>query len=186
MAPGRDDMRNHAELFKNYELLLEKVDSLCVKIRSICGDAITCREGCDGCCRHFSVFLVEAVSIALAVGSLPEEKQRFLRRRVEWMKDGDICPLLVDGSCAVYDHRPVICRTHGLPILIREGEEVRVDFCPKNFSGTETLNGDAVIDLERLNQTLAAINEVFVAGFFREDPPSDLRLSMADALMLEI
>jgi len=179
-------MRNHSELFNNYDLLLEKVDSLCAKIHTICGDAITCREGCDGCCRHFSVFLVEAVSIALAVGRLPEERQRFLRSRVESLKDGDICPLLLDGSCAIYDHRPIICRTHGLPILIREGEEVRVDFCPKNFRRTETLNGYTVIDLDRLNQTLAAINQVFVAGFFRGDPSRDLRLSMADALMLEI
>ncbi len=179
-------MANYSELFNNYELLLEKVDSLCAKIHTICGDAITCREGCDGCCRHFSVFPVEAVFIALAVGRLPEERQRFFRSRVESLKDGDICPLLLDGSCAVYDHRPIICRTHGLPILIREGEKVRVDFCPKNFRRTETLNGDTVIDLDRLNQTLAAINQVFVAGFFREDPPRELRLSMADALMLEI
>lgn len=65
----------------------------------------------------------------------------------------------------MYDRRPVICRTHGLPLLIRgEGEERR-DCCPKNFVGHSLgdLPGSDLLDLERLNTILVAVNMVFAS-----------------------
>ena len=53
-----------------------------------------------------------------------------------------------------------------------------VDFCPENFRGADSIPGSAVIDLERLNSTLAAISTLFVHSF-----PGPERLTMAQALL---
>jgi Fe-S-cluster containining protein len=179
-------VKNSAELLKNYNDLVHRVDSLCGKILLTCGDSITCRKGCDECCRHFSVFWVEAVNLARGAGELPKEQLAFLRNRAESLVGHDVCPLLYDGSCILYAHRPIICRTHGLPIIIRQGAAVQVDYCPRNFQNVSTLPGNAIVDLDRLNETLAAINLLFVSRYFDRKAPSTDRLTICEALMLNI
>jgi Fe-S-cluster containining protein len=57
----------------------------------------------------------------------PEEKEAFFERT-----DSVPCPNLDDyGRCMVYDHRPLVCRTFGLPI--RDGERYIGDVCELNF-----------------------------------------------------
>ena len=48
------------------------------------------------------------------------------------------CPLLSDqGSCLVYDHRPMTCRLNGIPLVDLSGEELFDDWCTLNFSGID-------------------------------------------------
>lgn len=170
----------------NYHNLLAKVDSLSARIVEQCGDNITCHKGCDECCRHFSIFWVEAVNLANFLAGLPQKQLDFLRNRAQNLANQEACPLLVDGACAVYAARPIICRTHGLPILIRDGAAQTIDFCPRNFTQAETLPGQAIIDLDVLNNSLAAINALFVSHYFKGSPPPTERLSIVDALFLKI
>lgn len=64
-----------------------------------------------------------------------------LRPEEEWsalMSDEDEtpCPLLADnGSCLVYDHRPMTCRLHGLPLIDISGEIMHDEWCTMNFAG---------------------------------------------------
>ncbi|MGA7826295.1 MAG: YkgJ family cysteine cluster protein [Geobacteraceae bacterium] len=171
---------------QNYHTLVTKVDSLCAGIVEQCRDSISCQKGCDECCRHFSIFWVEAVNLAIVVANLPQKQADFLRSRARKVSDQDGCPLLVDGACALYSARPIICRTHGLPILIRSRTTQTVDFCPRNFTQAETIPGKAIIDLDVLNNSLAAINALFVSRYFNGNPPSAERLAIADALLLKI
>jgi uncharacterized protein len=125
---------------------------------------------------------VEGVALALALQSLPAEQRDHLRRKARESRPDGPCPLLEAGACLLYPARPVICRTHGLPILASEG---RVDFCPRNFGGLATLPGDAVLDLERLNAALAAVNALFVTEYFSAHPPDKDRLTIGEALLLD-
>ena len=44
------------------------------------------------------------------------------------------CPLLDDyGRCMVYDHRPMTCRLHGLPLIDVSGEVMHDEWCTLNF-----------------------------------------------------
>ena len=44
------------------------------------------------------------------------------------------CPNLNDsGECMVYEHRPLACRTFGLPL--RDGDRYLGDVCELNFNG---------------------------------------------------
>jgi Fe-S-cluster containining protein len=46
------------------------------------------------------------------------------------------CPLLgEDGVCLVYEHRPMICRTHGLPNIDTSGESFSDLCCTLNLPG---------------------------------------------------
>lgn len=97
-----------------------------------------------------------------AAGRLrPDELLRLKERLAAW-NNGDACPLLADDQCLLYEARPIICRTHGLPILVTEGDERRIDVCPLNCQGLETLPGEAVLDLERLNTLLVSVNVLYL------------------------
>lgn len=169
------------DAFANYRRLVESVDTLCARIVSAHGSHLACTRGCDGCCRHITVFPVEAYALARALGDLPEQLRSELRDRAARTPPEAPCPLLREGICLLYPARPIICRTHGLPLLMETPDGVRVDHCPHNFKGVDSLPGSAVIQLERLNETLAAVNALFVQGLGTEET---VRLTIAEALLL--
>jgi Fe-S-cluster containining protein len=145
------------ENLANYLAFLDRVDKLCAHITAEFAGEILCRAGCSGCCRHLNLFPVEAASLADAVLRLPQDIRALLAGRSNWTDEAS-CPLLRDDRCLVYKERPVICRTHGLPLLVEVGGAKVVDFCEENFRGVASLSGDMVIDLEALNRALVAIN----------------------------
>jgi Fe-S-cluster containining protein len=177
-------MNSCSKILRNYRNLVDKVDGLCRGIENEYLENIACRRGCDGCCRHISLFPVEALSLAQALRELPETLATHIRGKARAASPDGPCPLLEDGACLLYPSRPIICRTHGLPILTREYGKPAIDFCAKNFKGIESLPGHAVIDLDLLNTSLAAINALFVAQF-SNFPPDKERLTIAEAILLQ-
>lgn len=167
----------------NYRSLLSRVDQLCGEITGKFAEHITCRAGCSGCCRHLSLFPVEAANLLNAVNALPDEVRLLLTGRTLWSENGP-CPLLLDGLCPVYRDRPVICRTHGLPLLMEAEGSRRIDCCPENFKKAGSLPGRAVINLETLNSTLVAINALFVAETNDENFQKNERFTIADIILL--
>lgn len=119
-----------------------------------------CRAGCSQCCGvRFGVFAVEATRVAAALTRLAHDDPR-LRARVRAQADDPrhgACALLVDGRCSVYDERPLICRSHGLPVqrVADSGERV-VEVCALNF--TESVPPPAsVLVLEAVNAPLGVL-----------------------------
>ena len=164
----------------NYQQFRDRVDALCTDIVTQLGGHITCGPGCDSCCRALSLFPVEAFVLRQAFSGLPAKKVDQVRQRMKQQSPG-FCPFLNDGLCLVYEARPIICRTHGLPILLEEEGSRRVDFCPKNFVGLESLPGSAIIQLDQLNTTLAAINQAFVLEVYGSEPVP-ARVNMAEII----
>ncbi len=185
LADYRFSNSSLADGLKNYRQLLTKVDELCGRIEQAFRPHLACRRGCDGCCRHLSLFRVEGAALTLALAELPEPAAEAIRERARRATSDGPCPLLKDAECLLYHARPIICRTHGLPLLgWRDGERF-VDYCPKNFQGVRSLPAAAVIDLEKLNVTLSTINHLFVAEVLRGRYPADERISIAQALLME-
>lgn len=152
-----------------YRALLAQVDQLCARIAAAFPKQIVCRAGCAACCTLQSVLPVEAAALALALRALPAAEGAALRHRLAATADSGCCPLLSDERCPLYPARPIICRTHGLPLLVEDAHGRRVDRCPLNFTGLTTLPGTAVIDLERLNQGLILANRHFLATCSPDD-----------------
>jgi len=151
-----------------YRALLGQVDALCARIAAAYPDQIACRAGCAACCTLQGVLPVEAAVLALALQQLPAAEAEALRTRLHNPPGEERCPLLTDERCPLYAARPVICRTHGLPLLVEDAHGRRVDRCPLNFTGLDTLPGSAIIDLGRLNQGLVVANRHFLASCFPE------------------
>lgn len=169
----------------NYVTLISRVDDICRRIEEDLRTEIACTSGCDGCCRHLSLFPVEAAALAAALQDVPLSERRRIRERARATLPTDPCPLLEQHRCLLYAARPLICRTHGLPLLMNRDGKRHVDYCPLNFRGVSSLPGSAVIDLDRLNETLVAVNLRFISG----SEPSFTwpeRLSIAEALLLEL
>ena len=58
----------------------------------------------------------------------PDEKEKFFERTTTTP-----CPNLNDaGECLIYESRPLVCRTFGLPL--REGDRYIGDICELNFT----------------------------------------------------
>ena len=172
------------DILQNYHALVAKIDAFCRGVADRYDSHIACSPGCDGCCRHLTVFPVEAHVLALAVAALPAAEAEFVRKRAREATP-DACPLLFGGLCLLYEHRPLICRTHGLPLLLEEGDEKRVDCCPRNFTEAESIPGNAVLSMETVNATLVAVNSVFVAALSGDEPAPD-RMTIAAALLMPL
>lgn len=169
-------------LLANYHQLLERVDALCRSIEAECSGQIVCHRGCDACCRHLRLFPVEAAALAEALHETSPSLRAQLQAAAAGRSESDPCPLLTDGACQLYAARPIICRTHGLPLLTGVDGSRKVDFCPLNFTGVERLPAAMVIDLDRLNTALAAVNRLYVHECGGDDAAAALRRTIAEIL----
>jgi Fe-S-cluster containining protein len=165
----------------NYYQLVSKVDALCRVIQDVLAGQITCSEGCSSCCTAITLFPVEAAALNAALEVLPEARRAAILRHVAEHAGGERCPLLEDHRCLLYAARPIICRTHGLPIIYSEGAERKADCCPLNLmDGAQPVSGTAIIDLDRLNTLLVAVNALFLSHADVAGLPD--RMTIAEAL----
>ena len=145
-------------LFSSYRALLARLDSFAGQLAARHGKHIVCAPGCAGCCRQILELLpVEFYYLQAAVRKLSLPKPA---------PAAEACPLLDDGLCLLYEYRPVICRTHGMPLLMEAAGRQWVDCCPENFTSARLrdLSGDSLLHLERVNLLLVSINHVFAAA----------------------
>jgi len=163
-----------------YRAFIDRVDQFCHKISSDYASEIACKAGCSRCCLHISLSPIEAAVVAEALAALPRETQTLLAGRSQSPDDGP-CPLLVDDLCVIYQSRPLICRTHGLPLLVESDGVKKVDFCNDNFQGLAALPGSAVINLETLNTALAGLNGRFAADSLQGADPC-ARVTIAEII----
>ncbi len=147
-----------------HKTLTDKLSAHEEKLLARYSEQIVCREGCSSCCILQSVFPVDAYIIYNAVTSGAVD-----RSSLEFDETPGMCAFLKNGLCSVYAARPVICRTHGYPVLV----EGSIDFCPKNFSGVKSIESEHILDLENLNMAVASINILFQKetddGFFQKE-----------------
>lgn len=155
---------------------------------------LTCRAGCSSCCHHhLSVFNVEAANLHKAVAALAEETRARVARQARVVKarqaagEAVACPLLVDDRCSIYEARPLICRTQGLPLLIEaEDGAPEVDFCPLNFvtsGAVDDLDEDNLVPLNAINLRLAVINLQYEQANRIAAADSGARRQMADIIL---
>lgn len=167
-------------ILDNYSQLTARVDALCNSIASALGDQITCSPGCSSCCTSITVFPVEAAAMREALDNLPQEKVTEILRHISGHDDEGRCPLLLHHRCLLYEARPIICRTHGLPIVYTSDGQRNSDCCPRNVTDTASLPGSNVINLDTLNTLLVAINAAYLSQ--SGTPASPGRLTIAEVI----
>ena len=116
-----------------YFKLREVIDALSKKLSDEHQQHLNCREGCDQCCLNLRLFPVEfhAILSELTPDRIPSINII--------TGEDDPCTFLNDHSCSIYPSRPIICRTHGLPLLFTndEGTDLELALCELNFTDAE-------------------------------------------------
>jgi uncharacterized protein len=125
-------MAINSDIKEQYRILRKELDEEIDRLESIHSNHLACKKRCDLCCMPFSVFPVEyevikeEFEVLLASETLKEESHSV-----------GTCAFLKNHSCSIYESRPFICRTHGLPLLYMENEEWVLSHCELNFKDAD-------------------------------------------------
>jgi len=139
-----------------YKALIAQLSGIEKNLLSAHRRQITCSKGCFECCKLGSAFAVEAAVIRKASRRLSGKARGLISENGK--KRTGYCPYLIGGACSIYVSRPVICRTHGYPLMIGG----KITFCGMNFKKVKTISANCITDLGRLNVALAAINIAYL------------------------
>ena len=140
-----------------YTRILDRADAFFRAVLEKQPQNMQCGRGCSLCC--YGLFEIGAADIPMIAEGLsrlhsarrrkiirraqdiiassnhpslreasPVEKDQFFERTASTP-----CPNLGDaGECMIYEHRPLVCRTFGLPV--RDGDQYLGDVCDLNFN----------------------------------------------------
>lgn len=166
-----------------YAALVAKVEAFTSATFARRRSDMACRAGCDGCCHAWlSVSPVETAKVRAHVAALPlparealaVRGRRELAREARGEQPARCAMLEDDGTCAVYEARPLVCRTQGhalrypagfIPeaaVRSRAGER-EVTYCPLNYQADAPRPED-VLDAERVDQILGVVNHRFASA----------------------
>lgn len=137
----------------DYRKILERADAHFASVMQAQPQNLQCGKGCSLCC--YGLFEIGSGDVPVIAEGLermhparrkkvihraleieqinlrevsPEEKEAYFDRT-----QSTACPNLDDnGLCVMYEHRPLVCRTFGLPL--REGRKYLGDVCELNFT----------------------------------------------------
>lgn len=135
------------------ETLQENATSFFEKVNQKYSDVMVCKKGCSKCCQtDISVFEVESSRIEEWFGHLSAEKKDGLLTLWKTPHQESFCTFLYEDQCTVYEARPLICRTQGLPLFL--ASQNSLDYCPLNFTNENPPKEDW-LNLERMNTLLS-------------------------------
>lgn len=172
------------EIIFQYHDLVNKIEQRWAELAAYYDEHIICRPGCSQCCH------VERSVLSLEAFFIEQQLKEFSQTRIRKMKklskkNPSVCPMLWGDLCAIYPVRPIICRTHGLPILYFEAEIAFVDYCRLNFTElpeTYEFEDDLIIDMREYNSELVRLDQLYVSDVLHSKWDPDARKSLFSIL----
>jgi len=156
----------------DYRSILERADRHFATVLESQAKNLQCGAGCSLCC--YGLFEIGSGDVPIIAEGLekmhPARRKKVIRRSLEILESsghpnlrecsGDEkeaffertaatgCPNLDEqGLCMMYEHRPLVCRTFGLPLT--DGRKYIGDICELNFTqSTRAERTAAAWDLE--------------------------------------
>jgi Fe-S-cluster containining protein len=138
---------NLSQLFRSYELLVDKADRSFREMQQDYGECVSCERHCSDCCNAvFGLFIIEAAYLKRNFDQLGKEEIKAALRRcneadralkqlekmlLSYRNDPNMqayamarerlrCPLLDDNlDCILHSFRPITCRVYGIPTRIQ-------------------------------------------------------------------
>jgi Fe-S-cluster containining protein len=137
----------------DYRKILERADAHFASVSAAQPQNLQCGAGCSLCC--YGLFEIGSGDVPLIAEGLeqmhPARRKKVIKRALELEQinlrevspaekeayfdrtQSTPCPNLDEkGLCMMYEHRPLVCRTFGLPL--REGRKYLGDVCELNFT----------------------------------------------------
>jgi uncharacterized protein len=146
----------------DYKKLRDNVDELSAELEKSHRKHMMCRAGCDLCCMDYSIFPVEFYYIRNKL------RASNIKPELPAIEVDNTCVFLKDHQCSIYDERPIICRTHGLPLLFANEEgEWELSACELNFTefDLEDFTSENTFPQDRFNSRLFMLNKKFIQDF---------------------
>jgi Fe-S-cluster containining protein len=157
---------------ESYKNILARADAWFRSVSRTQPQNLQCGRGCSLCCHGlFEIGSGDVPIVAQGLAALnPSRRKKIIRRALEVMEStrhpnlrecsrkekkvffnrtaSVACPNLDEaGMCMIYDSRPLVCRTFGLPL--RDGRKYIGDICELNFTeGTDGERLEAAWDLQ--------------------------------------
>ena len=156
----------------DYKSILDRADQHFAEVMRTQPQNLQCGAGCSLCC--YGLFEIGSGDVPVIAEGLeqlhPARRKRIIRKALEIVESSahpnlrecsadekeaffdrtqaTPCPNLDEsGLCLMYEHRPLVCRTFGLPL--REGRKYVGDICELNFTkSTRTERMKAAWDLQ--------------------------------------
>lgn len=154
--------KNSVVYFEKYRALRSEIDKHAEYLEDTHRKHINCKNGCDLCCMDYSIFPVEFYFI------LNELKENNIGNFSNNPVDKNTCVFLINHSCSIYKQRPVICRTHGLPLLFANDDgNWELSACELNFTtyDFEEFEMGNTFPQDKYNSKLFVLNKEFIASF---------------------
>lgn len=165
--PSTDD-------FAHYQNLIRQVDALADIIIKNNTSHFTCRPGCSSCCQsQLTGNAIESLNMARALTGI----------KVNPRDDEEKCIFLKEGRCVIYQARPLVCRTQGLPLLYGLADEdnpPELSVCELNFTMVEEISHDSCLNMDRINLALGAVNLQFIRDTGMNDDFWEKRFSFEE------
>jgi hypothetical protein len=147
--------------------LYAQVDRRVGRLETLHAARLVCRKGCHDCCvEGLTVFEVEAENIRRHHAKLLSETDPY--------PEGACAFLDPSGACRIYEDRPYVCRTQGLPLRwvdqLPDGVLVEMrDICPLNGEGqpVEDLSAQACWMIGPFEDRLARLQIAAYGGELR-------------------
>ncbi len=163
--------------FSEYYNLRTDIDIRAKELSIKHSKELKCQKGCDSCCENISVFPIEFHSIK---NELDNKLDSIPKRKFNIFKKS--CIFLQDGACHIYNSRPIICRTQGLPLMYQNinGEGYEVSHCQLNFKkiNISDFNIDNTLFMPDYNSKLYLLNKEFIESenIFNKNPKKRIPL----------
>ena len=149
-------------IFKKYRKLVKEIEQHTTLLENIHHKHMKCKKGCDLCCIDFSIFPIEYHFI------LNEIEKQIAKPELNENLNGITCAFLKNHACSIYNHRPIMCRTHGFPLIYaNDDNEYELSACELNFTefDFEDFTMENTLPQDKYNSKLFMLNREFIAEF---------------------
>lgn len=144
-----------------YPELAAKVDAMFARVHARHADQMACNSGCSHCCHvRLTITAVEADAIQRLVDAMPPAAAAALSANAAAAAPDRCAALDTNGRCLIYAARPIVCRSHGAPIRLREQSLPVIQVCRDNFvtAGPASADADCIIDQQTLSALVLAVD----------------------------
>lgn len=148
------------ESYRKYYELRNKIDELTDRLEDLHQNHMACKMGCDLCCMDYSILPIEFYCISSAL------KDKNVQIEVSNINESSSCIFLKNHKCSIYSERPVICRTHGLPLLyMNDDGDWELSACELNFTlfSMDGFTIENTFPQDKFNSELFMLNKTFIS-----------------------
>jgi Fe-S-cluster containining protein len=109
-------VRKVVSMNARFEIKQAKLFELIEEMNQAIKPYLPCKAGCHHCCHMVTMIFEHEAKAMSAASGRPYQRPRARPPMITLTEanrfNGSACPFLEDGSCSIYEARPLICRIH--------------------------------------------------------------------------